>query len=239
MSVHFVYVKETGSTPTPDEWAGLGTNVAKLFTAPRTSFAIGAYFPWAIDRGGNKADWLVYDLTDHLDGSDTSGPVAQGTWTVPTISTTGPWPEGSSVCLSFRADYGTDPEFVRDPVTHKVTHRPRANKRNRMYIPINAGCATTNTNNASQVNPTMASDLLQMAASAANQSDSTTGTGNTWKWKVWSVAKGLIYDVVLAWVGNRLDYQRRRSDQDSTRQIAAISETFIATHGAFQPFTEW
>jgi hypothetical protein len=125
-------------------------------------------------------------------------------------------PEGVAAALSFRSDYGTDVEFIRDPVTHKVTHRPRAMHRGRMFLgPFGTNAfGQDGTTHRTKFQAVFMSD----ACTALNKNLLVTDSGsNAWHFQQWSRRSGVARDITTIWMDDRPDYQRRRTDQSTAR----------------------
>lgn len=184
----------------------LFAHVAAFYTtaAPLSSLAIGAYFGTQIDRGSNHCTLTAYDITGHLNGTPHGSPVAASTFTCPAASTGGSWPMGVAACLSWRADYGTDVEF--GPGT-----RPRSRDRNRIYLgPLNTAAQTQDaTTHRVELSAGFINDCLQAAFVLSEVVDE---TGADWVWQVWSRVNAGTKLPTEAFMDNRPDYQRRRSD---------------------------
>jgi hypothetical protein len=220
------YERETGTSLTPDEANGLAGNLAGTLTAGTGAAVVASYFPISVNHALNGCDVKGTDVTAHLDGTPAGSPIADFKWTCPTGTTGSPMPEGVAGVLSYRGDYGMDPEFVRDPVTHKVTGRPRSSDRNRLYLPLNANALTPDpTTGRAKISGGWITAIGNWLNLITTLSDSIGGTGNTWKWVGWSRKLAKVFNVVGAFVDDRPDYQRRRTDPSPTRTKWTVTET--------------
>lgn len=222
MSWSLVFQKQFPAAPTPAQWFEIGANIVKKFGTGGSTL-ISSFFPESINTGAGAGKWNVYDISAHLDGSVHGPPVASGTWTNETILTSvAAVPEGVSGVISYNSDYGTDPEFVRDPVTHKVTARPKATHRGRMYLPLGLTALSKEaTTNRSIIHPSFISAAHLLTSSLATVAE-TTAPSNTWVWCQWSKKMSRALVVLNAWVDDRPDYQRRRTDQGQRGTIWTV-----------------
>jgi hypothetical protein len=141
--------------------------------------------------------------------------------------------------VSFRSDYGTDPEFVRDPVTHKVTARPRANHRNRVYVPINTNALVADTvTHRAKASSSFISTVHNWISAITTLGDVVGGAGNTWKWVRWSKKLASVANVISAWLDDRPDYQRRRTDQSGNKTTWTVTELGLAIP-TISPMAAW
>lgn len=219
MSWHLVFQKNFPAEPTPAQWFEMGANVVKNFGTGGSTL-ISQYLPESINQTAGAGQWKVYDITAHLDGSVHGPPVAAGTWSTEVISTAvAAVPEGCCAVISYNSDYGTDPEFVRDPVTHKVTGRPKSTHRGRIYFPIGlTALSKETTTNRSIIHPSFIAAAHTLTSALASVAETTTPS-NQWIWNQWSKKMSRIQQVTNAWVDDRPDYQRRRTDQGQRGSI--------------------
>lgn len=173
-------------------------------TSGGASEPIGYYLSDVLNRGTGACALEVYDITSHLDGSPHGAPVAMTSWTLHAGAGSTSIPEGVAATLSIRADYGTDVEF--GPGT-----RPRARDRNRIYLgPLQLPAfAEDSTTHRCTLKSTFVADVL---AKAVYLSASIDLGGDNWVWQVWSRKNAATKVPIQAWMDNRPDYQRRRSD---------------------------
>lgn len=216
-SVQFVWQNDAAT-----DWSGVGPlldAMPSFFNVLATSQSekLCDYISKVISRGTNASLTEVYDITAHLDGSPHGSPVAMQSWTLGTPDATAPaYPEGVAATISFRADYGTDVEFGTGT-------RPRARDRNRVYLgPLN-GAAFVNdgTTNRCKFSTSFINDcLFQMVGFS-----STIGTEpDSWNLRQWSRKNALTKICTEAWMDDRPDYQRRRSDPSpGTRTYKALA----------------
>jgi hypothetical protein len=181
------------------------------------SATLGTYFNQSHDLFGQGITIKTYDLTSHLGGTPTGPPITSVT-TIPAIAVTdsNPIPDGCCAALSYRADYGTAPEFVRDPVTHKVTARPRSRYRSRSYFgPVAVhSLLTDSTTKRTKFSSTFLNDALLALKGIARLTDA---ASNIWQLVVHSKKDATVRPAIAAWADDRPDYQRRRADQSSVR----------------------
>lgn len=224
-SHNFVYDFGSGVVSlNPGDATALGNSIKKFWdsTAPGATNNVNQYLSGSLNQPGGM-EVKLYDITGHLDGSVHGPPVQQAlvSWATTTASTS-VMPEGVAGALSFARAYGTDPEFVRDPTTHKVIARPRMRDRGRFFIgPLNATAmiqdATTRRTKLSSVFMT---DVQRALISIENISGTVGLTGSI---RHWSKKKADVQPIVQSWVDDRPDYQRRRSDQSTVRNSIAWS----------------
>lgn len=95
---------------------------------PGSSTALGYYLSPSISRATNDAEVTLTDISNQLGLHEPAGsPFSIIPFTPTGTSGSGGLPEQVCQTISFRANYGTDPEFG----THL---RPRASDRNRLYF---------------------------------------------------------------------------------------------------------
>lgn len=183
---------------------------------------MGYWLSPSCDRAANHCSIEVYDLDGHLNGSAHGSPVASGTWTL-TPSTPGPTlPEGIANCVNYRADYGTDVEFLGPRTEGSGGTRPRARDRNRHYFGPLAGIAVDTSSSPGRVvfDPQFITDCL----ANTKQVEVITGSGlppDQWNLQVWSRKNASVKPVAEYWCDDRPDYQRRRSDAPGNKTFLA------------------
>lgn len=177
--------------------------------------SVQQYLSSEIDSGTNVASVSFYDISAHLDGSPHGSPFDVDHFTVTGAGSVPNLPTGCSAVISYRADYGSDVEFAPGA-------RPRARDRARCYVgPINNVCLTNDsTTNRPALNSTCRTDLL-LALKALAQ-PITGPDSSVWNLGVWSRKNASVKVASLAFIDDRVDYQRRRSDQGPIRQTQAI-----------------
>lgn len=204
-SIGFVFESDTASDYA--HVSGITSAITTFFntTASGGVNPVSSYYSDSCDRGTNHSSITYYDLSGHLDGSPHGAPVATATWTLGGATSGLKFPEGAAACLSFRSDYGTDVEFG-------VGTRPRARDRNRIYLgPLNAGCAALDSStHRTEFAPDFINSVLHAAFTLAGTI--TTG-GVAYVWRVWTRRGAAVKLIEEFWMDNRVDYQRRRSDQ--------------------------
>jgi hypothetical protein len=222
----FVYVCQTLSAPTAllagDVSVGLQHFYITLNSGQTTSMT--AYLAKSVDSTRGLA-WQAYDITAHLSGTPHGSPINSGNYTITSAgASTVPIPEGVAACISYRGNYGTDVEFVRDPSTHKVTARPRSRHRGRIYFgPLSANALIQDsTTFRAQILSTFLTDAQLALQSAGTITDS---GSNKWHLSHWSKKNASTEDIVQQWIDTRPDYQRRRADQAMVRQTATYTYT--------------
>lgn len=213
----------------------MATTLAATFNDVSTPLSAG--FPASCNRLANGALINVTNVTGHLDGTPAGSPYASIHWTVGATPSTTPIPEGCAIALSYRSDYGSDPEFVRDPVTHKVTGRPRATHRNRIFFPTNEQhLVQDGTSKRAKVGGSWAARISAWLNAAKTLTDL---AANIYYWRQWSKKTARVLPIVAASWDDRPDYQRRRVDPGNAGATYAITEAglFVATHEV-EPGTE-
>lgn len=169
----------------------------------------------SIDTGAGHAMLEAYDVTAHLDGSPAGSPVATQAFTAQTQAvTTALLPEGVACCVSYRANYGTDVEFG-------TGSRPRARDRNRFYLgPLYGTClsAEASTHRAQFSSAFITSTLNALNTLALVNVSSVP----TWALRTWSRKNASTSVAQTAWIDDRPDYQRRRTDPSVIRTYHAL-----------------
>jgi hypothetical protein len=189
------------------------TNISAVFTqviafyntvASGSGFALSHYMGLGMDRVTNHCTMLAYDITSHLAGTPHGSPVGSTSWTLGAAASSSVLPSGLAAAISYRADYGTDVEFAPGA-------RPRARDRARTYLgPLNqATVGTESVTSRCILTPSFVNDCLH--ALAALEASIVVGS-ETWDLAVWSRKNASTKFVVEAYMDDRFDYQRRRSD---------------------------
>lgn len=187
-------------------------------TPPGGSHIPGAYLSTEVDRSTNAGTVTYYDITGHLDGSPAGAPIHMATFTVPAAIETdsGNLPAGIAAVVSYRADYGSDVEFG--------THiRPRARDRNRFYFgPLsNTLRAQDSTTHRPKLASVFVADMLLALKALSTLRE---GFPNQMQLVVWSRAAAAVKLANTAWMDDRFDYQRRRSDPTpATRTFQSLT----------------
>lgn len=212
-SFHLDY-QATGGTPTITNINTLITNVTTKITNPAigAGSSLTAYWNKVIGRTANTGQILAYDVTGHLTGTPYGSPVASGVFTPSPVLSAGSFPEGCCIVVTFQAPYGSDVEFGPGS-------RPRSRDRGRVYFgPVYPGILGANADNSSNILAASITDML------ANFHGLTTVTDGalTWLLCVWSRKNGIMKPLSELWCDNRVDYQRRRSDQPGLRTYLAV-----------------
>ena len=137
-SFHLVFEADAvGSNPTP---AAVTTALITRLNFPQgsASFAITAWLAPSVDRGSSSSKINIYDISAHLDGTPHGSPIYTAAWDPAAMHPTSvqPVPDGVAGVISYRSDYGTDPEFGPPGSGTKpgARARPRATHRNRIYM---------------------------------------------------------------------------------------------------------
>ena len=237
-SFHVVHEYIGTGTPGATDWAALANAcIAFINTAASgASFALAKYIGPTVDFGTNHASVYQYDITGHENGSSHGSPILITNWTVANLGTVGPMPEGVSACISYQSAYGTDVEFgpssaIPTPpdiiadygasATHTGRTRPRSRDRNRLYLgPLNTNAfANEATTNRTIFSTAFITDCLAALFALGDISEAGTPT---WALRVWSRRDAAVKLVTEAWMDDRPDYQRRRSDPSSLRTFKAM-----------------
>lgn len=209
----------------------LDANALGAFTATfyNTKFtgqtqAVGYYMGTAVNVGAG-IEYSVYDITNALSkGQKMGAPLAQGgiAWGTYAPSQQGIG-EGVAAVLSFRRDYGSDVEFVRDS-TGKVIARPRMQDRGRIYLgPLgNTAITMDTTTHRTKLAAAFLTDYLI----AFNKTNTSTANGTVkFHLSQWSKVKGNVADITQVWCDDRPDYQRRRADQSTAKTFGSWAYT--------------
>jgi hypothetical protein len=220
----WVYQCDTLSAPTALLAGDVSVALKHFYIdiAPGSISSVIAYMSSSLSAAAGLM-WEAYDITTHLDGSNHGSPLIGGSYSITAFGGPGDlMPEGVAAALSYRSDYGTSVEFVRDPITHKVTGRPRARHRARVYLgPLNKnGFISDPSTGRTKLNSNIMGDFLHAFQNARHITDS---ASNAWRLMQWSEKDALTRDPVLAWMDDRPDYQRRRADQSTTRTQLVIT----------------
>lgn len=226
MSNDFVYSSATGD-PTDNSFAiTMPTLLHKFYDNAATGMTnpIKLYLAHSLAKA-SPIEYKAYNITGHLNGTPHGAPVWQYAINLSPAyypATTTIIPEGVAAALSFRRDYGTDVEFVRDPVTHKVISRPRGQDRGRIYLgPLDGGCLVGDgTTYRCKLTTTFMNDCLKSFDQVSTFTDS---GSHVWHLVQWSRKKASVADIVSTWMDDRPDYQRRRSDQSTTQVFGSFS----------------
>lgn len=195
------------------------------------------YLSGVLNRGANLGTVNIYNITGHLDGSLAGAPVSVAHFTLGPVQVgVGTLPEGVACALSWRADYGLDPEFgpisdIPTPPdiiadygaqpTHKGRTRPRARDRNRTYIgPLSTATVglESSTNRCIFVTQ-FQNDLLRALFVFA---DLTSSGAPQFALRAWSRRNASMKIVTTAFLDDRPDFQRRRSDPSTVRTQLAM-----------------
>lgn len=205
-------------------YAYTGTDVntdAPAFVAQVTNFfntaatgassPIGEYLGPQCDRAAGHCQWDLYDISTALAGTPAGGPIAMGSWTLSANFVGAALPSGDAAVISYRADYGSDVEF--GPHT-----RPRARDRNRTYIGPLGQLVT-------QTDPTtgrckFSAQFITDCLAAFNQY---VALASPFGLQIWSRKNAALKLPIEAWMDDRPDYQRRRSDPSTVRQTHALT----------------
>jgi hypothetical protein len=209
--------QSNSTTGTGADWSTIANALATSMSTTPTggSFSPQHYLSTCVDGGANKATITAYDITNHLDGSPHGPPIGFVSFTVTPAS--GTFPEGICAVITLQAPYGTDVEFGGTP---PGTTRPRARDRGRIYFgPFGStGAGNESVTNRCIISAACRTDLTKWIHTI-NQ---ITVGANTWSLGVWSRKNAGVKALSECWVDDRPDYQRRRSDQATTRTIQAL-----------------
>lgn len=192
----------------PANTADLINHVPDFFnvTAAGSTIGAGGYISPSVDRGANHCRIDVYDVGPHLNGTPHGSPVDSGTFTM--LPTSGiPLPQGIAAAVSFRSDYGADVEFG-------VGMRPRARDRARFYLgPLTQlTCRTEDATNRCIFDPTFQTNILAQLYSIHVFATGIEPLDSVWALSVWTRKGATFKKATEAWMDDRPDYQRRRSD---------------------------
>jgi len=233
-SNRFVFATHAPGVSAASDAAMLSPFVAHFYTNRPTgaTLAVQGYFAPSLQGGSNNLQVKIYDISTHLDGTPAGAPVSDVFYTCLIPAPGQPMPEGVAAALSFRSDYGTDPEFgppalmrfsvnPRTDVDPPGPTRPRARDRGRIYVgplsptPFQYTATTNRTSFTSQFMNDLILAFKNVAASALSAAVS-------YYLSQWSEKNQLVKALTNLWVDDRPDYQRRRSDQSTTRTTATI-----------------
>ena len=221
-SVSFVFASADGSASISPTVLAEDLGTKWMSTPTGATDRLPAYLGPSIDRSTNLGVIEVYDITAHLDGTPHGSPVGSATFTVPTKNVaSGNVPEGVAAAISFRSDYGTDVEFAPGtPPGSGPGGRPRSTHRNRIYFgPLDVSALGSEASTSRCIlGSQFQTDALAFMTSIVQL---TTGPP-AWNLQQWSKSKARILRPTLAWLDDRPDYQRRRSDPSSLRQTVVL-----------------
>jgi hypothetical protein len=182
----------------------LGANIKDFYNhAGSSGFGVGYYLGPSILRGSNTAliDFYDLDLTDahHYYGS----PVGTYLFNLASPGNTTPLPNELAACVSYRADYGSDPE-------HDMNTRPRADDRARLYLgPLNLAAIQTQSapdgTTFASLAPGLVTTLQQAITYLLSQA-----LINKFQLSTWSRKKQVFKDVAYKAADDKVDVQRRR-----------------------------
>ena len=154
---------------------------------------------------GEETAFYDIDLTDpaHYFGS----PVHVVPWTLSGSPSGISLPNQCAAVMSYRADYGTDPE-------HGGSTRPRAQDRGRIYLgPLSGGSTTTVTDTNGGVYSTLSSIFYTTVSVSMKYLHDQLILAN-WHWAVWSRVDQ-IFKIATQWaLDDVIDTQRRRVEKD-------------------------
>lgn len=211
-SWQWVFHSDTAAVP-GDITTALTDHVDHFLNAVPTggSSAICSYISSVMNRTASQLTYEYYDITSHLNGSPHGSPIAIVHKTLGAAASQ-PYAEGVAATISFRSDYGTDVEF--GPGT-----RPRSRDRNRVYIgPLETGAFTADltTHRVKLATQFMTDCLAAIVALSATVDPG----GLNWNLRQWSRRSALLKLPTVAWMDDRPDYQRRRSDPNPGSKTA-------------------
>jgi hypothetical protein len=187
---------------------------ASYSTLPAGATHTAAYYIGPVMSATANAHLIqAYDITTHLDGSPHGSPVVVSTFGLTGTRSAAALPEGVCAAITLQAPYGSDVEFA--PGT-----RPRARDRGRIYFgPLSASGVTTDASQRVIITAAAGADLLKWIKSINTL---TTPGGTTWVLGVWSRKNAGIKVLQEAYIDDRPDYQRRRTDQSSARYVQLL-----------------
>lgn len=232
--VNFLMKDTTVRKPTMDfvfEQRGSNTSVnpASIYTQLHTFFdvltgaqtlAMTKYMSPAIDFSNNNCmHTRLYDITDKLSGTVPAGsPIDENFYKPTNVPSAGlqSLPLEVACALSYRSDYGTDPEFGQPTGNKKGRYRPRATHRGRVFFgPLIITSISNNANNAAAFTATFLSDA-QIALSHLVQGP--TGTSDVTQMVQWSRKAARVSPITKIDVNSDPDIRRRRGLRAATHQ---------------------
>lgn len=195
--------------------------------------SLAAWMSVNASRATNAVEIQYTDITAHLDGS-AAGPAFQITnFTLAAEGGASGIPDHDSVCVGYRAPYGTDiergvsaaiksSESAVDqgaPATHTGITKPRARDRGRIYL----GPWDTAANAAGVPAPTLLSDLGIWANELIGTKNP--GAPNQFNFVQWSRAAARVQSCSFYYVDEGFATQRRRGDTTLNRVHTWVSGT--------------
>lgn len=204
-----------GSSPTSTDLTAIETAVKNFYNAVPTGFGpIAESLSSSLSRVANLCTLKHYDITGRLGvGDDHGSPIQQVNWTLgPKLTgTIADLPAEMSIVCSFRADWGTTPEFGPELGPGGGHVRPRARKRGRIYIgPLHVNVMTQDTTTK---RVKLATFIMNGFTQAMKQLRDDSAT----EWRVWSRVDAATYPVVSGWVDDAFDSTRRRGEKTQQR----------------------
>jgi hypothetical protein len=194
------------ATPTASVFANLSAFYSAVPSGAVHSVCF--YLSNSVSRGSTMLFIEEYDISGHLDGSDTGPPVNTAhVGLTSAASSTTDLPSEIALALSFHADLTGIPE-------HSGGLRPRASRRGRIYLGpfCNMGVVTDPVTGRTSVPTQMQTDIKQ-AAHALRVAEP--------GWCVWSRKLADAFPVVGGWVDDAWDTQRRRGEDPISRSLWA------------------
>jgi hypothetical protein len=195
----------------------INTRLNNFYTAGGSS-SIMYQLSACIDRGTNRAEVRIYDVTDHEDGTAHGSPDFTRFFTPAGGGSFGANPAELAVCLSFRGAYDDAPEFGSELGPGGGRVRLRARRRGRIYLGPwnNQSVAEDAVTHRTYVKPTIRTSITAAAKTLMDLTDP--------QWVVWSRKgaqgaglAGAFYPIVQAWVDDAWDIQRRRGEDPQAR----------------------
>lgn len=135
-------------TPSGAQLSNLTTNLIAFLNTLWGSQVntMASYISPSASRGTNASELVAYDIANALGSGELAGsPYTVVPFTLGAAAAYQGLPEQVCQVLSWRANYGSDPEFG-------TSTRPRADDRNRMYFgPLHVNTTTTDTESPSRI----------------------------------------------------------------------------------------
>lgn len=224
--VNFLMKDVTARKPTMDfvfEQRGSDVNVnpASIYTQLHAFFdgvgtgqsaALTTYMSAGVDfTNTNVMHTRLYDITGKLSGTVPAGSPIDENFFKPTHPPSGSGqslPLEVACAISYRSDYGTDPEFGLPTGNKTGRYRPRSTHRGRIFFgPLNITTVANNSFGAAVFFPTFTTDAK---AAMATLTAGPSGTSDVTQMVQWSRKNARVDPIVAVDVNADPDNRRRR-----------------------------
>lgn len=204
---HFIWDTVSNGQPLNTDLANLHTSVQHFWNGTAGgATTVGYYMGPQVYRGSNGTEIASYNLDLLADGPPANhygSPVNITNFTLGAAATSNPLPNECAATLSYRADYGTDPE-------HGLRTRPRADDRGRIYIgPLcDAATSTASIPNGTSYAILYATFVTRCLTQLSGLR--TEAAGFRWTLAVWSRKRHQLKPAIDKAMDNNYDTMRKR-----------------------------